>query len=205
MPFNKHVIPATVGALLLTSSAFAYDDVPGALPGDRHYSPYPEQNYPNRVFFGDTHCHTSYSADAGMIGNRLGPEEAYRFAKGETVTSSTGLPARLARPTANSTLFPTRCATRRRRRPAGTAVEALVANGEGPEAALEALQRDRALERALAELREEQRQIIVLRDYLDLAYADIAAVLDIAPGTVMSRLHRARLALRERLEQTNEQ
>ena len=45
----------------------------------------------------------------------------------------------------------------------------------------------------------------MLRDYLDLAYADIAAVLDIAPGTVMSRLHRARLALRERLEQTNEQ
>ena len=83
--------------------------------------------------------------------------------------------------------------------------EALVANGDGPEAALEALQRDRGLERALAELTAEHRQIIVLRDYLDLAYADIAAVLDIAPGTVMSRLHRARLALRERLEQTNEE
>jgi RNA polymerase sigma-70 factor (ECF subfamily) len=93
----------------------------------------------------------------------------------------------------------------RRRRPAGTAVEALVATGDGPDAALEALQRDRGLERALAELTEEHRQIIVLRDYLDLAYADIAAVLDIAPGTVMSRLHRARLALRERLEQTNEE
>jgi hypothetical protein len=33
-----------------------------------------------------------------MIGNRLGPDAAYRFAKGETVTSPTGLPARLARP-----------------------------------------------------------------------------------------------------------
>ena len=33
-----------------------------------------------------------------MVGNTLGPEEAYRFARGETVTSSTGLPARLSRP-----------------------------------------------------------------------------------------------------------
>ncbi len=33
-----------------------------------------------------------------MIGNTLGPDEAYRFAGGETVTSSTGIPARLARP-----------------------------------------------------------------------------------------------------------
>ena len=62
------------------------------------YSPYPGENFPNQVFFGDTHLHTSYSTDAGMIGNTLGPEEAYRFARGETVTSSTGLPARLERP-----------------------------------------------------------------------------------------------------------
>ena len=62
------------------------------------YSPYPEEHFPNQVFFGDTHLHTSYSTDAGMIGNTLGPEEAYRFARGETVTSSTGVPARLNRP-----------------------------------------------------------------------------------------------------------
>jgi hypothetical protein len=80
------------------TAAIAQDDVPSTQPGERTYSPYPEQNFPNQVFFGDTHCHTSYSADAGMIGNRLGPDEAYRFAKGETVTSSTGVAARLARP-----------------------------------------------------------------------------------------------------------
>jgi len=62
------------------------------------YSPYLNYNYPDRVFFGDTHLHTSYSTDAGMFGNTLGPEEAYRFAKGETVTSSTGLRTRLLRP-----------------------------------------------------------------------------------------------------------
>jgi hypothetical protein len=84
--------------LLCTASARADYDVPSTLPGKRQYSPYPEQAFPNRVFFGDTHLHTSYSADAGMVGNTLGPDEAYRFAKGEVVTSSTGLKARLARP-----------------------------------------------------------------------------------------------------------
>ena len=82
---------------VLTAPALA-QDTPSTQPGKRQYSPYPAQTYPNRVFFGDTHLHTSYSTDAGMIGNTLGPEEAYRFARGETVTSSTGLKARLPRP-----------------------------------------------------------------------------------------------------------
>ncbi len=83
---------------LLSFPLQAQDDVPGTQPGDRVYSPYPGQDFPNQVFFGDTHLHTAYSADAGMIGNTLGPDEAYRFAKGEVVTSSTGVDARLARP-----------------------------------------------------------------------------------------------------------
>ena len=66
--------------------------------GKQEYSPYLTKGYPDRVFFGDTHNHTSYSTDAGMLGNRLGPEEAYRFARGEEVTSSTGVRARLQRP-----------------------------------------------------------------------------------------------------------
>ncbi|MFN9775429.1 MAG: DUF3604 domain-containing protein [Burkholderiales bacterium] len=91
---------ATLLAALLAvgASAIADDDVPGTQPKKSGYSPYPAQTHPNRVFFGDTHVHTSYSADAGMVGNTLGPDEAYRFAKGETVTSSTGIKARLARP-----------------------------------------------------------------------------------------------------------
>ncbi len=72
---------------------------PGAIRSrSAEYSPYLNYNYPDRVFFGDSHVHTSYSTDAGMFGNTLGPDAAYRFAKGETVTSSTGVRARLLRP-----------------------------------------------------------------------------------------------------------
>jgi RNA polymerase sigma-70 factor (ECF subfamily) len=64
---------------------------------------------------------------------------------------------------------------------------------------LEIAQRDRQLQLALAKLSDGQRQIIVLRDYMDLSYAEIAVALEIARGTVMSRLHRARLALKEEM------
>jgi hypothetical protein len=66
--------------------------------GQKQYSPYLDIGYPQRVFWGDTHVHTAFSTDAGMIGNRLGPEEAYRFARGELVVSSSGVRARLQRP-----------------------------------------------------------------------------------------------------------
>ena len=65
---------------------------------EKEYSPYLGHNYPDKVLWGDTHLHTSYSADAGMFGNRLGPDSAYRFAKGEEVTSTSGVRARLLRP-----------------------------------------------------------------------------------------------------------
>lgn len=87
----------------------------------------------------------------------------------------------------------------RRRRTGDANVDALVDPGPQPDRRLESEQRDRQLRDALASLTVEQRQIVVLRDYLDLSYAEIAGVLQIAPGTVMSRLHRARLALREEL------
>ena len=62
------------------------------------YSPYPTKDFPDRVYWGDTHLHTSYSTDAGMTGTVLGPDEAYRFARGEQVKSSHGLPVKLQRP-----------------------------------------------------------------------------------------------------------
>jgi hypothetical protein len=53
---------------------------------------------PSRLLWGDTHLHTSMSMDAGAFGNRLGIDQAYRFARGEEVVSSTGIPVRLSRP-----------------------------------------------------------------------------------------------------------
>jgi Protein of unknown function (DUF3604) len=64
----------------------------------KKYSPYSGRKYPTRVFFGDTHHHTANSGDAFMGGNKLSPEQAYRFARGEEVISSTGVPAKLSRP-----------------------------------------------------------------------------------------------------------
>jgi len=57
-----------------------------------------ETAYPEQVFWGDTHVHTSNSVDAFGFGNRLDPEAALRFARGEEVTSTTGIKAKLARP-----------------------------------------------------------------------------------------------------------
>jgi hypothetical protein len=64
----------------------------------RGYSPYADRAFPTRPLWGDTHLHTANSPDAFAFGNRLTPEDAYRFAMGETVTSSTGQRAQLARP-----------------------------------------------------------------------------------------------------------
>jgi hypothetical protein len=61
------------------------------------FSPY-ARKVPTRVYFGDTHHHTANSGDAFMDGNRLGPEQSYRFARGEEVVSSSGVPAKLSRP-----------------------------------------------------------------------------------------------------------
>ena len=51
--------------------------------------------------------------------------------------------------------------------------------------------------KCLQELHPRYREVLVLRDYQDLSYADIATTLKIPRGTVMSRLHRARRLLQE--------
>jgi hypothetical protein len=61
------------------------------------YSPY-VQGYPQRVLFGDTHVHTARSNDAFGAGNRLGPEEAYRFGRGDEIVTSHGEKARILQP-----------------------------------------------------------------------------------------------------------
>ncbi len=68
------------------------------MPTRRPYSPYADRAFPTRVFWGDTHLHTSFSMDAGAFGARLTPRDAYIFAKGNEITSSSGQRVKLARP-----------------------------------------------------------------------------------------------------------
>jgi len=70
----------------------------------------------------------------------------------------------------------------------------------GPDQTLERGELEEALHRAIAELPEERRIVVVLRDVEGLAYEEIAEVLELPVGTVRSRLHRARLDLKEKLE-----
>ena len=69
-----------------------------AFPKRPGYSPYAGRNFPTRPYFGDTHLHTGFSMDAGAFGARLTPRDAYRFARGEEITSNSGQPVKLSRP-----------------------------------------------------------------------------------------------------------
>ncbi|HEU5339127.1 MAG TPA: DUF3604 domain-containing protein, partial [Sulfuricaulis sp.] len=91
---------------LTTSVAFAQSHAgtpEDVLEPTKNYSPYVERkvvdaNFAEGVYWGDTHLHTSYSTDSGMMGNTLGPDVAFRFARGEEVISSHGMRVRLIRP-----------------------------------------------------------------------------------------------------------
>jgi hypothetical protein len=86
---------AFVYALVLATGVQAQDQNPvGLTPtsedeagmGKRPtYSPYAQRGFPTQVYWGDTHVHTDNSLDARGLGVTLGPEEAFRFARGEPV------------------------------------------------------------------------------------------------------------------------
>jgi len=63
-----------------------------------HYSPYAGRSFPTRVYWGETHLHTGNSLDARGFGATLMPDDAFRFAKGEEVRTSTGLLFKISRP-----------------------------------------------------------------------------------------------------------
>ena len=65
----------------------------------KSYSPYAGSNQPRNVYWGDTHLHTTYSPDAGLVGNeKLTPADAYRFARGDEIKAHNGMMAKLNRP-----------------------------------------------------------------------------------------------------------
>ena len=99
---------AAVALLVLAVPGSVYADYAGAVKSDKKsvkqafkkpgYSPYAGRNFPTKVLWGDTHLHTNLSLDARAFGVTLGPEEAYRFARGEEVTASSGQRVKLSRP-----------------------------------------------------------------------------------------------------------
>ncbi|MHC4761131.1 MAG: DUF3604 domain-containing protein [Planctomycetota bacterium] len=100
------IVLVTLILLMLTPLVSA--DYVGAVKADEEavkdsfrppgYSPYAGQNYPTKVLWGDTHLHTNLSLDARAFGVILGPEEAYRFARGDEISSSHGERLKLSRP-----------------------------------------------------------------------------------------------------------
>jgi hypothetical protein len=95
---HGRLIGILFSAILIPEAAGAQELVGLRADTDAEYSPYIQHDFPNQVLFGDTHLHTAMSADAGLTGATTTPDDAYRFAKGETVMSSNGIPARLQRP-----------------------------------------------------------------------------------------------------------
>ncbi len=87
---RRGLFGVVIGSLLATTA--------GADDMKPPYSPYASRDFPTRVYFGDTHLHTSFSMDAGAFGARLSPRDAYVFAKGNEIKSSTGQLVKLSRP-----------------------------------------------------------------------------------------------------------
>jgi RNA polymerase sigma-70 factor (ECF subfamily) len=72
-----------------------------------------------------------------------------------------------------------------------------------PEDELDLERRKVLLHKALNQLKPQQREIICLKDFHEFSYEEIAEIMAIEKGTVMSRLHRARMALKEALVALN--
>lgn len=101
---RRWLVGSAVGLLVsvVIHGADAADaDIKAKPPATLDHAPYSkptDTRHPLRVLWGDTHLHTDNSFDAGLFGTRLGPEDAFRFARGEAVVSSNGQVARLRRP-----------------------------------------------------------------------------------------------------------
>jgi RNA polymerase sigma-70 factor (ECF subfamily) len=81
----------------------------------------------------------------------------------------------------------------------GSAMPSLSSDVPGPEAAVEAGRLEKLVQREIGNLEAEHRLLIVLRDIQGLSYQDILKITGLQEGTLKSRLHRARVALKERL------
>jgi len=72
-------------------------------------------------------------------------------------------------------------------------------DGLSPQGSMEAAERSKALRESLAGLPDDLRTVLIMRDLKGLSYKEIADELQLAEGTVKSRIHRGRAELAERL------
>jgi hypothetical protein len=107
MKLNQTFILALSGLVLLFVGTSASADAVGITTSKesltnayagKAYSPYAQRSFPTFPLWGETHLHTGFSMDAGLFGNRLKHEDAYRFARGEEIMASSGQPGKLSRP-----------------------------------------------------------------------------------------------------------
>ena len=91
-------------------------------------------------------------------------------------------------------------ADHRRTRPDEDAIMLAPSPAADAAAVAERSEVEAALRQAIAELPDERRIVVVLRDIEGLSYDEIAQALGLEPGTVRSRLHRARLDLKSKME-----
>ena len=78
----KRLLSTIFATTLLSTTALGQEwtlDRGQLVEQPKTYSPYVDQHIPQRVFFGDTHFHSSLSVDSGLIGNKLDLDQAFRF------------------------------------------------------------------------------------------------------------------------------
>jgi RNA polymerase sigma-70 factor (ECF subfamily) len=154
------------------------------------------------------HQPTMYAVCRRMLGNDADAADATQEAMIAVVRGLPRFDGRSAlstwiyRVTTNAALDEVR---RRRRRPlTADELDRGSADGDHGAPALDDTVAERLrLDAALADLSPEFRTVVVLRDVLGLDYAEIAEVLDLAPGTVRSRISRGRSALARALDTTS--
>ncbi len=72
---------------------------------------------------------------------------------------------------------------------------------DGPDTLMEAAELEALMQTAIASLDEEHRLLVILRDVEELSYQEIGEITGLPEGTIKSRLHRARMAIKEVLDQ----
>jgi RNA polymerase sigma-70 factor (ECF subfamily) len=157
------------------------------------------QKYQDRLF--NTMLHVVGHADDAM--DIVQEAFVQAFVRLETFQQSSAFYTWLYRIAFNAAV-----SQRRRKRPVLSIDQAQQTSGhepaddqDGPDVRVELEERGQQVQAAIASLSEEHRAIVVLREVDGCCYETISDILDLPIGTVRSRLHRARLQLREQLRE----